>query len=109
MTQTDFDGKSERLEKIVAVEMEGDTRLSIYPTMVKNNQLTVAYTAEHNGTLSLSFYDVAGRLVDQKSFDVTRGDNEFNLEFSSKFDFGVYSVFAQDGIFTSVNRIVKMK
>ena len=106
LRQVDLDGKS-AVSKIVTVQRK-DKRLSLekaFP-MPATNELTVQYSAERAGALSLQLVDVLGRRVSTQNITATEGGNVVKLTLDNVAT-GAYVLLLSDGLKVSQMRIVK--
>ncbi len=109
LRQVDLDGKS-AVSKIVTVQRK-DKRLSLekaFP-MPATNELTVQYSAERSGVLSLQLVDVFGRLILTQNVAATEGGNIVKLTLDNVAT-GAYVLLLSDlsdGLKVSQMRIVK--
>lgn len=106
LRQTDFDGKSE-FSKTISVQRK-DKRLTLdkaFPSPV-TNELTVQYSAERNGFVSLKVVDVFGRLILAQNDAATEGGNVSKLNLTNLAT-GAYILLLSDGQKAAQMRIVK--
>lgn len=106
LRQVDFDGK-EDLSKVVTVQRK-DKKLALekaFPSPVMN-ELTVQYSVERNGDVSLQVLDVFGRLLIRQNIAATEGANlsKINLD---KLAVRTYILLLSDGQKSAQMRVVK--
>jgi hypothetical protein len=106
LRQVDLDGKSD-MSKIISLQSK-DKRLTLdkaFPSPV-SSELTVQYSAERNGNLTLQVVDIFGRLILTKDVNATEGGNvaKLNLENVAT---GAYVLMLTDGQKTVQTRVVK--
>jgi hypothetical protein len=106
LRQVDVNGK-ENLSKTINIQRK-DKKFALdmaFPSPV-TNELTIQYSAERNGNLTLQFVDVLGRLVSSQTVVANEGGNvtKLNLENLAT---GAYVVRLTDGQQMSQLRIVK--
>lgn len=89
LSQTDYSGRIEWIEKIVSVEIEGDYFAAIEPNPVVGNYFNLKYYTEQSGTLQVEILDVAGRQLFEDRFEVARHHNVLDLSIPSLSE-GVY-------------------
>ncbi len=106
LRQVDLDGK-EDVSKIVSVQRK-DKKLSLdqaFPSPFKD-ELTVQYSAERSGSVSLQVVDVLGRVVLSENHLATEGGNLSKLNLHALAS-GTYILLLSDGQKVAQKRIMK--
>jgi Secretion system C-terminal sorting domain len=106
LRQVDMDGKTE-LSKTVSVQRK-DKRFALdnaFPSPVSND-LTVQYSAEKNGDISLKVMDIFGRIILTENTFATEGGNISKLNLTN-LAAGAYILQLSDGQKSAQMRIVK--
>jgi Secretion system C-terminal sorting domain len=106
LLQVDFDGK-EALSKVVTVQRK-DRKLAFdkaFPSPV-SNELTVQYSTERAGAVSLRVVDVFGRSVLEQNLVATEGSNVSKLAMD-KLSAGAYILMLSDGQKAAQMRVIK--
>jgi hypothetical protein len=106
LRQVDLNGK-ENLSKTINIQRK-DKKFTLdkaFPSPV-SSELTVQYSAERNGNLTLQVVDIFGRLILTKDVNATEGGNvaKLNLENVAT---GAYVLMLTDGQKTVQTRVVK--
>jgi hypothetical protein len=106
LRQVDVNGK-ENLSKTINIQRK-DKKFTLdkaFPSPV-SNELTVQYSAEQNGNLTLKVVDIFGRLILSKDITANEGGNvsKLNLENVAT---GAYILLLSDGQKTVQTRVVK--
>lgn len=106
LRQVDFDGQ-ETVSKIISVQRK-DKKLTLdkaFPSPV-TNELTLQYSTERTGEVSLRLVDVFGRLVLEQNIMATEGGNLSKLAMD-KLSAGTYILMLSDGQKTAQMRLIK--
>ena len=93
LAQTDVDGKSSR-SHMVAVRIEGDLRMSLYPNPVRAGQaLHVGLADKSDGLVEIRVNDICGRQINTARVSLSGSDSfDLPVELTSAIPAGSYSV-----------------
>lgn len=79
LSQTDFDGRSERIGDLVVVENNNDGNISIRPNPVQDAQVNIALVVDSRSTLAIQLFNMNGQMMKNQQFELEKGKNEIPL------------------------------
>lgn len=95
LKQTDYDGNFEYFNPVAVTIKSTFDDFSIYPNPITGNGF-VTFNSQINDNQSLEIYDVSGRLVYKKEFEIVKGTNKILLD-TRNLTQGMYFVHLADG------------
>ena len=108
LKQTDFDGKFEYSEIIVIpISIQHSTSTEVVPNPVRDNEISLLYTAIHEGKMQIQILDVNGKLIKKNQLFVVDGKNNFTLNISN-LNAGIYFLQTIHKNETQTTRFVKL-
>lgn len=106
LVSVDFDGTKNTYNTITLVRGEaGFNFVSLFPVPV-TDKLNVTFTSDIKGTLTANVYDVTGKLVAVKTFDVVKGSNTIAIN-AANYASGAYFINLNNGVNSITNKFVK--
>lgn len=90
LKQIDFDGQF-KYSKAISVNFENIEVGKLYPNPTKPGIVNLIYNAKSNDKISLSIFDVTGKLISSQTEQVSNGKNNLTLNLAS-LDSGIYIV-----------------
>ncbi len=79
LSQTDFDGRSERIGDLVVIENNNDGNISIRPNPVQDAQVNISLVTENRSSIAIQLYNMNGQLMKNQQSDLIKGKNEISL------------------------------
>jgi hypothetical protein len=92
LKQIDFDGQFE-YSKVISVDFKGDNGDvgELYPNPSKSGVINLDYFAQSDDEITISVFDVTGKLVVNQIQSISRGNNNLSFDFS-ELNIGIYIV-----------------
>jgi hypothetical protein len=81
-----------------------NNEISVYPNP-NNGQFTVSFNASENGTATIRMYDLAGKVVLNRSHNVTAGQGSVDIEMNG-YASGIYMLHFTQGNVAKVVKVV---
>ncbi len=104
LTQVDYDGQQEVFDwKSVNFDNTKEPKLSVYPNPSKAGKATIKLS-NIKGLTQIEVLDIAGRLVYNKSFELTETNNQIRLNLNLKS--GVYFIRTSNNNSTLTQRLI---
>ncbi|HEY0031180.1 MAG TPA: T9SS type A sorting domain-containing protein, partial [Bacteroidia bacterium] len=110
LKQTDYDGRiSYSSIKEVTIDMNADLNFTIYPNPSgENDNPYLAFSGNSDETVTISIYDVTGKMMSQKSVRLDQAGNSA-IELKQTFVSGIYFVNASSASGKSINQKLIIK
>ncbi len=92
LKQIDFDGQFEYSKMISIISKDDNGNVgAFYPNPSKSGFVNLNYNSQDDEAISISVFNVTGKLVDNQIQQVSNGENNLNFDFSH-FNAGIYIV-----------------
>ena len=91
LTQFDFDGTFEIIDRIVSVDYDANQEIAVRPNPVRGNQIQLVYQTLESGPLEVQIFDITGKLLKSVAFETTAARNIFDINLNNLSN-GVYVI-----------------
>lgn len=106
LKQIDFDGQLEYSNVISSRYDNFGTRISeLFPNPTQSGLVSLEYHSNHDSRLSVSVFDITGKLLTNQFHQVSRGENSLKFDFST-IGQGLHIVKLEDGFNQAFRKLV---
>ncbi len=89
LSQTDFDGRSEKIGDLVVIENDNNGIISIRPNPVQGVNVNLTLVTETRSDFDLTLFNMNGQVIKNQQFDLLKGKNDLSLDIAD-LSSGVY-------------------
>ena len=109
LKQIDFDGQFD-YSKVISVKYRGEVEVvgEFYPNPSQSQPVNLSYASQKDREITVSVYDLTGKLVFEQNQQVSSGENNLSFDFSN-LDSGAYIINIGDEVNSTQRKLIIKK